>query len=281
MPTLTGCTAILLALLLSCCSKSQADVIGFDIQLSLTGFTASQEAIFEAAATTWESYIYGYQDNLSDTTVQITGTSTAIDGAGGTLGSAGPTSAKRLIGGNFLYTETGSMSFDSADVAALEASGLLSDVILHEMAHVLGIGTLWSSAGIGLPGYQELYVSGTGQYTGAAALSACQTEFNQPSATFVPVEIGGGAGTANGHWDEVDGGASPTGIVSIFNGQDFQNELMTGWIGSSTFISTVTLGGFTDLGYLVNTVPEPGPIMFCSLIAVAATVRTMRRRSRR
>ena len=40
-----------------------------------------------------------------------------------------------------------------------------------------------------------------GQYTGAAALDAFKLEFNQLEATFVPVELDGGAGTANGHWN--------------------------------------------------------------------------------
>ena len=36
------------------------------------------------------------------------------------------------------------MSFDTADLARMEADGSLTDVILHEMGHVLGFGTLWS-----------------------------------------------------------------------------------------------------------------------------------------
>jgi hypothetical protein len=144
------------------------------------------------------------------------------------------------------------MQFDSADLAGLQSSGLLYDVILHEMAHVLGIGTLWSSSAVGVPGFQELYVSGTGQYTGANALAAWRTEFNQPSATFVPVELGGGAGTANAHWNEVNGGGSNTGFVSNITGRDFRFELMTGWLDGPTYISSVTMGSFQDLGYIVS-----------------------------
>jgi hypothetical protein len=36
------------------------------------------------------------------------------------------------------------MSFDTADLDRMEADGCLQDVILHEMGHVLGFGTLWS-----------------------------------------------------------------------------------------------------------------------------------------
>jgi hypothetical protein len=34
-------------------------------------------------------------------------------------------------------------SFDSADLADMVQSGIINGVILHEMGHVLGIGTLW------------------------------------------------------------------------------------------------------------------------------------------
>ena len=39
----------------------------------------------------------------------------------------------------------GIMEFDSADLAALEASGQFENVILHEMGHVLGCGTCGTS----------------------------------------------------------------------------------------------------------------------------------------
>jgi hypothetical protein len=35
-------------------------------------------------------------------------------------------------------------SFDSADLAFMVQSGTINGVILHEMGHVLGIGTLWT-----------------------------------------------------------------------------------------------------------------------------------------
>ena len=57
------------------------------------------------------------------------------------------------------------MRFDTADVADLEVDGQLETVILHEMGHVLGIGTVWG-----------LRVSGRGTsdpvFTGLAARGA-------------------------------------------------------------------------------------------------------------
>ena len=39
------------------------------------------------------------------------------------------------------------MSFDTDDLSRMEQDGSLIDVIIHEMGHVLGIGTLWELTG--------------------------------------------------------------------------------------------------------------------------------------
>ena len=61
----------------------------------------------------------------------------AIDGVNGVLGSAGPCFLRS--GSNL--TIVGKMRFDSADITSLESGGNLLPVILHEMGHVLGVGT--------------------------------------------------------------------------------------------------------------------------------------------
>ena len=228
---------------------------GFDIVLNnICGpLSGAETAAFAAAEATWESIITGYSDTVASNTLTIDSCIGPIDGPGGILGFAGPTFAK---GGttNFLYTNEGDMTFDSADTPGL--GGALADVILHEMGHVLGIGTLWSSSDVGFPGFQELYVNGSGAYTGAAGLAAYNAEFSQAGAS-VPVELGGGGGTANGHWNEVDGGAGSTGIVSNVTGQDMRFELMTGWLNAPTFISTLTSQSMMDLGYEVDGGGDP------------------------
>jgi CBS domain-containing protein len=66
-----------------------------------------------------------------------------IDGAGDStgniLGQAGPCAVNTRT----WLTTYGLMEFDEFDLNALVAEGLLTDVIVHEMGHVLGIGTLW------------------------------------------------------------------------------------------------------------------------------------------
>lgn len=206
---------------------SQAHAGLFDISLTFSGgLTSTQQQVFSDAENFWETYITGYQDSVQSFSLEIDASGQSIDGAGGVLGSAGPTTG--FYSTNYFYASTGQMQFDTADLSAMESNNTLYSVILHEMAHVIGFGTLWS--------YNNLYNSGTGQYTGAAATAAYQNEFD-PNATFVPVELDGGPGTADGHWDET--WAGPT------------SDIMTGYIEGAVTISNTTMAAFEDLGYIV------------------------------
>ncbi|MEK7949766.1 leishmanolysin-related zinc metalloendopeptidase [Luteolibacter soli] len=260
------------------------------------GVTQAQRQQFEGAAAFWNSAIVGY-DLIYDSNGQVRPHSLTInvsvptiDGVGGILGSAGPETAtyydNNPIGAPtlaLLYSASGSMQFDAADVNSMISNNTFFGVVLHEMAHVLGIGTLWTyNTDLAGAGTYNLYTVGSGQYFGPNALAAWQNEFGQPGATYVPVELGGGAGTANGHWNEVDGGAGNTGFVSNITGLDFSRELMTGWASNQFFLSTVTLGGLDDLGYVVDyskagLIPEPATAML--LVAASGLVFRRRRRS--
>jgi hypothetical protein len=257
---------------------------GFNIVLNYgtSTPTAGEAAAFSAAEAAWESIITGYQSNdVANTTVTINVQLQAIDGAGGILGQAGPQTVKlnqaqNAVTSTWIYTQTGLMQFDTADTAGMVSNGSFASVVNHEMGHVLGIGTLWSSSSLGptFAGRQELYVSGSGQYTGTFGLAAYNAEFGQAGAS-VPVELQGGSGTANAHWDELNGGAGATGRVSLLTGQDMQFELMTGWLNSPTFTSTLTTQGMRDLGYVVA-VPEPTTL---ALLALPALLLGRRRRN--
>ncbi|MFT6178506.1 MAG: hypothetical protein ACJAQT_000578 [Akkermansiaceae bacterium] len=245
-----------------------SNVVGFTINVDFTG-TPAQEVLFTNAANAWMSRITGYRGVMSVSSITITAVIAPIDGPGGTLGSASPIGVSiqdedGLPGGNeFVLTTTGDMTFDSDDAGALTAS-----VIEHEMGHVLGIGSLWSAANVGLagPGRQELYTTGSGEFTGANATAAWQAEFGQLDA-FVPVELSGGAGTANAHWNENVNGAGSTGITQAGTGNDMRNELMTGWLNDPTFVSNMTLASLNDIGYTTTAilVPEPTSALFAGL----------------
>lgn len=273
------------------------------INLNFTGpMSAIQQQTFVDAAAYWNSVITGY-DVVSDGdglptphSLTIDASVTTIDGVGGILGSAGPYGDLAYYDNDplsphptvaLLFAMTGAMEFDSADVGSLVASNSFYGVVLHEMAHVLGLGTLWTYNNDVNGTNYHLYDDGTGQYTGPNALAHWKTEFNRPLDTFVPVELGGSPGTVDGHWNENDFGAGNTGIVSNLTGRDFSNELMTGWASSSFFVSTVTLGGLDDLGYTVDyskagvvnhiVIPEASSL----ILGLAAVPWILRRRRRK
>lgn len=246
-----------------------ASAAPFTIAVNFTGgLTSSQQSIFTTAANTWMGLLPSYQPGISIAALNINASGVTFDGVGGILGSAGPSTIVNQ--GGYTVATAGSMQFDSADLANMESNGSLLPVILHEMAHVMGFGTLWTNNGV--------YLNNTGQYTGPNALSTYQAEFSQPSVTFIPVELGGGPGTANGHWNEVDGGSALTGIISPFG--DMRNELMTGWINTPYFISQTTVASFVDIGYQAasSEVPEPASMALFSIGLVAIGV--LRRRAR-
>ncbi len=217
-------------------------VFAYAFSLNLTfdsSYTTSQQNIFNSAAGYWESVITGYQPGYTgvDGISIYVGTISAADSDGeyGILGSAGWDTYVSEGWGQY-FTATGSMEYDIPDISRLESENTLFDVAVHEIAHIIGFGTWWEfDADID-------YVDGSGQYFGAAALAAYQVEFD-PSATFVPVELDGDAGTANGHWDE-----SMDGL-----------ELMTGWFDSPSYVSNTTKASFIDLGYAVNFAAVPLP----------------------
>jgi len=153
-----------------------------------------------------------------------------IDGVSNILGQAGPC----FIRSTSKLPVLGHMMFDSADLEALEAQGRLEYVILHEMMHVIGYGTIWTDLGL---------LSGAGTddpfFTGPAA-RANLANLNGGSfytGTPVPVANTGGTGTRDSHWREIV----------------FKNELMTGILNPGVNpLSATTIGSLQDLGYSVD-----------------------------
>jgi hypothetical protein len=212
---------------------STEDPSPFNIDFNFSGLSASDQMIMEHAADEWEHLIVGdlpavtsqgrtIDDLLIDVTYQ------SIDGKNGILGQSAPTGLRS--GSSLPYR--GMIELDSADAQSMTADGSLLEVIVHEMGHVLGLGTIWQQKGL---------LSGAGtsdpRFTGRNATAEYNAIFHT-SATSVPVEAGGGSGTALGHWRE-----------SVFG-----NELMTGWHnrGVNNPLSRITVASMADLGYQVN-----------------------------
>lgn len=163
--------------------------------------------------------------------IVIAATLEAIDGVGGVLGSAGP----RFIRNDGFLPSTGEMRFDSADAQNQLGLGNWETIVLHEMMHAMGFGTLWSL--MGLTGGSV--AGGDIRFTGQNATDTYISEFpglagGDPGALFgVPVEADGGPGTAGGHWDELI----------------FQDEVMTGYVDQGSFVSVMTIAALEDMGY--------------------------------
>jgi len=203
----------------------------------LGGLTTAQKNAFKKAADRWTSVIIGDLPSvmvggevIDDLLIEAQGV--AIDGVGRILGQAGPTNLRPANAGtSALLPAKGIMSFDTADLANMEADGTLLDVITHEMGHVIGIGTIWEDKGL-------LVGAGTTnpRFTGINARRAFG-KLRGTGPTAVPVENTGGAGTRDGHWRE-----------SVF-----RNELMSGFIAEADNpLSRLTVASLQDLGYRVN-----------------------------
>ena len=174
-----------------------------------------------------------YVETIDD--VMIVAAADEIDGPGGTLARAGACWWRA----GTLMPLYGRMEFDVADLQRLERRGTLEDVVLHEMGHVLGIGTMWSRLGLLRDPASETEAPDT-HFTGPLAIEA----FDEAGGTGyrgakVPVENRGGPGSRNAHWRE-------TVMVT---------ELMTPSVrvGGSSPLSAITIQSLADLGYSVDT----------------------------
>lgn len=234
---------------------------GFQITVTFpdNSLTTAQKQVFQTAAARWSRIItvdlpdVTYQGRLIDD-LEITATAPAIDGPGGTLGQAGP---REFRGDSAGLPFLGVMQFDSADVAGMERDGTFANVIIHEMGHVIGLGSLWQSRNL---------VQGIGTsnpvYVGARALAEYNSIFGV-TGTSVPVENVPRQGSYGSHWRE-----------SLFDNEIMSSEAERP--GVTMPISRITVGSLQDLGYTVNyaaadAYTKPSAAALSAVVSASAT----------
>lgn len=185
---------------------------------------------------------FRYVDDL-----EISATLGSIDGQGGVLGQAGPT----FIRSGSSLPILGEMTFDVADAQnlfdgdAVSGTDRWTSVVMHEMLHALGFGSLWGTLGlvdnigtIANPDYR--YTGTNGQYEYEMLYPSVYASDVNASAG-VPVESSSGSpGTDGSHWDEAT----------------FDDELMTGYVDAHNTISNMTIAVLKDMGYATTYVPS-------------------------
>ncbi|MEO1302686.1 MAG: leishmanolysin-related zinc metalloendopeptidase [Myxococcota bacterium] len=231
---------------------------GFTIDLAFDEeVTEAQREAFERARDRWSGVVVGglpdvavprsllenacgltsAEETIGVDDVAIFASSVAIDGPGGVLGQAGPCIGRTNDGAPII----GVMEFDRDDLERLEEVGQLETVIVHEMGHVLGIGTLWANLDLlenpSIPDSPGADTHFSGPSTRAAFRRIGGEDF---SGSTVPVENQAVVGSSDGHWREsVFGQELMSPSVSI---DDVTNPL-----------SEVTVASLEDLGfYTVN-----------------------------
>ena len=253
-------------------SAARADVLNVD----LTGVDPAYHEAFRMAEARWEARIQNYSNDLPNailvqlTRLTIFCSTPVLDGPGGVLGAASVTSMLTFEGGTLFAPKSysvstgGTLVLDLEDLPGLVSDGILETVIAHEIAHAMGMGSLWVDNDLIAP------VGGVGlvQYTGGKyALRGHRLETNNPIAPFVAIEQRGGGGTALSHWADL-----PPFFNQVFTPAR-KKEIMTGFacdvvpstgevICAEKFVSNATWGSFADLGYEVkgindNTSPPP------------------------
>jgi hypothetical protein len=218
-------------------NDDSGEVPGFQITVDYSGTV--RQSIRDAcdwAAERWSQVITGDLPGVWDSSrgvfvddLRITvqeGLLGGGNGPGDALANAGPDEFRSGAAGLPWAASAGIDPFDASD-------SQLRNIVLHEFGHALGFGI----SGTGVPTFYSRFVVGDG-FTGTNALREYRSLFGG-SNTSVPLETGGGAGTAGAHWRE-----------SVFN-----TELMTGYSeapGVVMPLSAITVGAMQDMGYTVN-----------------------------
>ncbi len=202
---------------------------------------------FYIAERFWESRLIGYSPQLpailqrSLRPIQIDAALLNIDGPGGILGFAGPRNLTVHNGNKpYVLAQTAYMQFDPEDAITFQNLGLFDDIVIHEIAHAMGFGTLWTE--------NRLNLGPLGNFVGPFALKRYRIEAKKPNALYVPVQKVLQVGGLGGHWDSDDS--------FFFDINTFAGDVMVPFITDAPRVSETTWASFADLGFRVKGVND-------------------------
>lgn len=182
----------------------------------------------DAPAADCQDWIPAVAESVNDLLVFVRVAS--IDGPGRIVARASPC----YVNAETKLPIMGFFEVDADDVSRMEDLGTLDDVVLHELGHILGIGTLWN--------YKRALLVGAGTDNPYFTGSSARVAFGSAGGALylgevVPVENAGAQGTRDTHWR-----------ASVFG-----TELMQGYaVPGGMPLSRVTVASLADLGYKVN-----------------------------
>jgi PKD repeat protein len=223
----------------------------YNIELRYSAsFPAKFKPAFQAAAARWQSIITSDVPDSPSTFLPsqcgVTGQTTIVgvddlviwvdtipyDAKNpNLLGQAGPCFSRQPS----RLTLVGVMDFVDTQMDGLLKANQLTDTVMHEMGHILGLGTHWQVLNLTANTLGGNFCGTDPQYIGANAIR----EYRALGGTGnIKLENLYGPGTCEGHWKE-----------SIFGA-----ELMTGFLngGVANPLSRMTLASMQDLGYSID-----------------------------
>ncbi len=149
---------------------------------------------------------------------------------------------------NFPFLAALNVDLNDLD-ALLQDRARFFDTIVHEIGHVLGLGTIWEDK---LPQGRLLEKRGEGYlYVGQHACQAYAAFRNGASFPGIALDMARQEGTRSFHWSEDD-----------LTHEIMSTKLDAPSVGTgSNAISTISIGALQDLGYLVDMgAAEPLPV---------------------
>ena len=161
---------------------------------------------------------------------------TTVDGPNQVLGFARPTFAVSRNGSPAPLPFAGAMTFDIDDFQNSNDEEQLLTIIIHEMGHALGIGSLWSSR------CGEDCSEQNQDYECTFAQEQFQEIFGTDQTLQMSLDETASGDVACGHWKE-----------DQFEDLWWEDVMTPGYSpGKEIILSTITVGAMADFGYTVN-----------------------------